>query len=190
MPLRGPQLAYYLKKRNPELYQRAREIKEKYGVTWNIAIAIARGETPPLPPLKTEDLSRRVEEIGSVVSELKERVSRVESTLTLLEELKSATQLLKFFEEFKRVLEDLSRRISRVENELALLELSSRDRAFTCRWIDENGYCTKWALREVLPNWRAREENMRGVRVYRLNVREQPLLCTGCLSYMSRERAL
>ena len=188
MPLRGPQLAYYLKKRNPELYQKAREVKEKYGVTWNIAIAIAKGEAPPLPPLKTEDLSKRVEEITSAISELREKVSRVESTLTLLEELKSVAQSLRIYEELKSVLEELSKRISRIESELTLLELSSRDKAATCRWIDESGYCTKWALREVLPGWRIREETIRGVKIYRINVKEHPILCLGCLSYISRER--
>jgi hypothetical protein len=44
MPLRGPQLAYYLKKRGPELYQKAREVKERYNVTWDEAFAILRGE--------------------------------------------------------------------------------------------------------------------------------------------------
>jgi hypothetical protein len=47
LPLRGPQLAYYLKKRNPELYQKAREIKERYNVTWDEAFAILRGEKKP-----------------------------------------------------------------------------------------------------------------------------------------------
>jgi len=187
MPLRGPQLAYYLKKRNPELYQRAREIKERYGVSWNIAIAIAKGEAPP-PPLKVEDLGRKVEEITSSIHELREKISRVESALALLEELKSTAQFSIPLEEFKKLLEELSTRISRIESELALLELSSRDKAFTCRWIDESGYCTKWALREVLPGWRVREEIIRGVKVYRLNVREQPTLCSGCLSYMPKER--
>jgi hypothetical protein len=47
LPLKGSQLAYYLKKRNPELYQKAREIKERYNVTWDEAFAILRGEKKP-----------------------------------------------------------------------------------------------------------------------------------------------
>jgi hypothetical protein len=39
LSLRGSKLAYYLKKRCPELYQRAREIRERYEVTWDKAIA-------------------------------------------------------------------------------------------------------------------------------------------------------
>jgi hypothetical protein len=35
-------LAYYLKKRNPELYRKAREIKERYNVTWDEAFAILK----------------------------------------------------------------------------------------------------------------------------------------------------
>jgi hypothetical protein len=47
MPLRGPQLAYYVKKRNPELYRKAREVKDRYNVTWDEAFAILRGEKKP-----------------------------------------------------------------------------------------------------------------------------------------------
>jgi hypothetical protein len=43
-PLKGPQLAYYLKKRNLELYQKAKEIKNRYNITCDDAFAILRGE--------------------------------------------------------------------------------------------------------------------------------------------------
>jgi hypothetical protein len=177
MPLRGPQLAYYLKKRNPDLYAKAKEIKEKYGVSWNIAIAIAKGESPPLPPVKTEDLSRSIRDLS-------ERISRVEA---LVERLEPGVAL--GVEELKKTIEEAYRRALRIESELALLELSSRERASTCKWISEDGYCTKWALRGVLPGWRVKEENIRGVKICRVSVKEHPLLCLGCLSYMLRERA-
>jgi hypothetical protein len=76
MPLKGPQLAYYLKKRNPELYQKAREVKERYNVTWDEAFAILRGEKP-LPTQLTitggetqatlNDVVKRVESLGKIV---------------------------------------------------------------------------------------------------------------------------
>jgi hypothetical protein len=69
MPLKGPQLAYYLKRRDPELYSRAREVKERYGLTWDAAIAIAKGEAPPPPPSKVEEL---LEELGEVKARLEE----------------------------------------------------------------------------------------------------------------------
>jgi len=77
MPLKGPQLAYYLKKRNPELYQKAREIKERYGVTWDEAFAILRGEKKP-PQVATtgsetqvilNDVVKKVESLEKGVSE-------------------------------------------------------------------------------------------------------------------------
>jgi hypothetical protein len=175
MPLRGPQLAYYLKKRNPDLYAKAREIKEKYGVSWNIAIAIAKGELPPLPPVKTEDFSHSIRDLS-------ERISRVEALVERLE-----PGVASGVEELKKTIEEAYRRALRIESELALLELSGRERANTCRWISEDGYCTKWALRGVLPGWRVKEENIRGVKIYRVSVKEHPLLCLGCLSYMLRE---
>jgi hypothetical protein len=49
-----------LKKRNPDLCTRAKKIKEKYGVPWNIAIVTAKGLSP-LPPVKTKDFSHMLE---------------------------------------------------------------------------------------------------------------------------------
>jgi hypothetical protein len=60
MPLKGPQLAYYLKKRDPELYEKAKTIKETYGLTWDTAIKIARGELPE--PLK-RDLASELDDL-------------------------------------------------------------------------------------------------------------------------------
>jgi hypothetical protein len=36
-----------MKRRNPELYRKAKELKERYGVTWDYAFAILRGEREP-----------------------------------------------------------------------------------------------------------------------------------------------
>ena len=41
MPMKGWQLAYYLKKKNPELYVKAKEIKEMLDCTWDTAIKLA-----------------------------------------------------------------------------------------------------------------------------------------------------
>jgi len=80
MPLRGSQLAFYLKKRNPELYEKAKRIKEEYNLTWDVAIAIARGESPlPVPS--------KVEEIIKVLEELKARVEFIEEFLKRFEGL-------------------------------------------------------------------------------------------------------
>jgi len=87
--LRGPQLAYYLKKRNPELYRKAKEIKERYNVTWDEAFAILRGEKKPPQVAVTgsethvtlNDVVKRVESIEKRVSEISEVIYFLEWNL-------------------------------------------------------------------------------------------------------------
>jgi hypothetical protein len=84
VPLRGSQIAYYLKKRNPKLYRRAREIKDRCNVTWDEAFAIVKGKKkPPTQAFATgagnevaindvvkrvEVLERRVNDFGKIVN--------------------------------------------------------------------------------------------------------------------------
>jgi chaperonin cofactor prefoldin len=82
MPLRGPQLAYYLKKRNPELYQKAKEIKEKYSVTWDEAFAILKSEKP-LPAQAAVIGS----EIRSTINDVVKRVEALEKRIKELDEV-------------------------------------------------------------------------------------------------------
>lgn len=87
--MRGPQLAYYLKKRNPELYRKAKEIKERYNVTWDEAFAILRGEKKPPQAAVTgsethvtlNDVVKRVESIEKRVSEISEVIYFLEWNL-------------------------------------------------------------------------------------------------------------
>jgi hypothetical protein len=82
LSLRGSKLAYYLKKRCPELYQRAREIRERYGVTWDKAIAIARGELPePQQSASIDAMVRDVEELKKDVAFIKSKLEDIEKKL-------------------------------------------------------------------------------------------------------------
>jgi hypothetical protein len=75
MPMKGPQRAYYLKRRDFKLYSRAREVKDRYGLTWDAAIAVARGEIPPPPPSRLEDLLRELEEVEARLGELERQAA-------------------------------------------------------------------------------------------------------------------
>jgi hypothetical protein len=75
MPLRGPQLAYYLKKKDPQLYEKAKTIKEKYDLTWDKAIKIARGELPE--PIKS-DLASELENLKAEIQKLKEALNWIQ----------------------------------------------------------------------------------------------------------------
>jgi chaperonin cofactor prefoldin len=81
-PLKGPQLAYYLKKRNPELYQKAKEIKEKYNVTWDEAFAILKSEKPLPKQAAVID-----SEIRSTINDVVKRVEALEKRIKELDEV-------------------------------------------------------------------------------------------------------
>lgn len=85
--LRGSKLAYYLKKRYPELYQRVREVKERYGVTWDTAAAIAFGVLPE--PSTTSGgvnaIAKSVEDLKAAVNELRTSLQDLQTAIKLLE---------------------------------------------------------------------------------------------------------
>jgi hypothetical protein len=84
LPLRGSQLAYYLKKRNPELYQRAKEIKDRYNVTWDEAFAILRGEKKP-PQVATTGGELQINDVVKKVESLEKRVSEFGKVFELID---------------------------------------------------------------------------------------------------------
>jgi len=131
MPLKGSKLAYYLKKRDPELYEKARRVKELYNLTWDAAIAIARGKQPPPPPSKLEELINSIEGIRA-------RVDAVESSLKKLSDLELRVRgLEKRVEVLEGILNELN------------IGLSRRFRLeYRCVHMDSEGYCIQWFWRE------------------------------------------
>jgi len=73
--MKGYQIAYILKKRNPQLYERAKTIKETYKLKWDEAIRIAKGEIPE--PMTLEDLIKRLEALEEAIK----TINDVKSTL-------------------------------------------------------------------------------------------------------------
>jgi hypothetical protein len=48
--LRGSKLAYHLRKCYPEAYRVVRKVRDRYGVSWDTAVAVASGSLqPPYP---------------------------------------------------------------------------------------------------------------------------------------------
>ena len=113
MPLRGSKLAYYLKKRDPELYERARDVKERYNLPWDEAIAIARGERPP-----PGDLESRVKLLEDEVRRLREELDRHEEIQAERFESPMVFMLLALHEH--RFKDDMR-----------------------CVYLDDEGYCTQ-----------------------------------------------
>ena len=157
--LRGSKLAYYLKKRYPELYQRVREVKERYGVTWNAAAAIVFGGLSE-PNASTTNTSSSVDAVAKSVEELKVAVNQLRSSL---QDLQSAVKLL----------------------EWSILPRFTVDR-FRCVYIDADGYCTLRDLSSPVPGLKLKEVETPSGKRYRINVYEHKLICAFCPFYKPR----
>jgi len=166
MPLRGPQLAYYMKKRNPGLYQKARELKERYGVTWDEAFAILRGEKP---------LPTQASSTGSgVQSTLDEVIRRVEA----LE--KRVSELGKFYTDLMAT----NTRLNSVVNMLSVgLDRRFRFKEYYCVSMDDEGYCKAFYWRSPLKGYKMKEVVEGGERRYYVNVKEHKWVCALCPRY-------
>jgi len=181
MPLKGSKLAYYLKKRNPELYEKARRIKELYNLTWDAAIAIAKGEAPPPPPSKLEEIAKSLEELRARVDSiegLEERIKELENSLRKLRS--SLTALEDALKGLKAEVEELVE----MRNELLLgLALRSR-KEYECKYMDSEGYCTQWVSRERIEGF---EMKCVSGMCY-INVLKHKWICTLCPAYTPRTR--
>jgi hypothetical protein len=85
MPLRGPQLAYYLKKRNPELYRKVKEVKDRYNVTWDEAFAILKGEKKPPTQVVATGSEIQISDVVKRVESLEKRVGEFGKVFELID---------------------------------------------------------------------------------------------------------
>jgi phage-related protein len=166
MPLRGPQLAYYMKKRDPELYRKAKELKEMYGVTWDEAFAILRGEKkPPTATITTgselqvtvNDVVKRVEALERRVSELGKLYTDLVATST---KLNSAVNMLS-----------------------AGLDRRFRFKEYYCVFIDDEGYCKAFYWTTPLKDYKMKEVVESGKKGYYVNVKIHRWFCALCPRY-------
>jgi hypothetical protein len=158
MPLRGPQLAYYIKKRDPELYKKAKEVKDRYNVTWDEAFAIVRGEE--VPP--TQSAAG-----GGVQSALDDVVRRVEALEGRVDEL------VKLYTDLITTVNILSIGLSR--------RFKFED--YYCVSMDSEGYCRAFYWRVPLKGYKVEEVVEGGERRYYVNVKEHKWVCALCPAY-------
>jgi hypothetical protein len=158
MPLKGSQLAYYLKKRNPELYQKAKEIKERYNVTWDEAFAILRGEKKP--PTQTSAIGS---EIQSAISEVVERVESLEKRVVELGNLYTIINMLVI---------GLNRRFNFEK--------------YRCIYMDSEGFCRGFYWTTPLKGYKMREVVEGVEKRYYINVGEHRWVCALCSAYTSK----
>jgi hypothetical protein len=156
--LRGSKLAYYLKKRYPEVYQRVREVRDRYGVTWDAAVAIVFGDLPE--PCSSTTSSGVVDAVVRSVEDLKTAVNGLRASF---QDLQTAIKLL----------------------EWSILPRFTVDR-FRCAYIDGDGFCTLRDLLVPVPGLRLKEVDTPGGKRYRINVYEHKLICAFCPFYKPR----
>jgi len=169
MPLRGPQLAYYMKKRNPELYRKARELKERYGATWDEAFAILRGEKP-LPTQATATGS----EVQSTLDEVVRRVEALENVVSGLRS--SYTNLL-----------TNNLRLNSIANMLSMgLDRRFKFKEYYCVFMDGEGYCKCFYWTAPLKDCKMREVVEDGEKRYYINVKVHRWVCALCPNYIPK----
>jgi hypothetical protein len=187
MPATGAQLAYLLKRRNPELYQKALEVKQRYGSRWDDAIAIAKGLKEP--PQTIED---RLSKLKSTMEKLHKEVETLAKLKAEVEALNAGftTSRPRIDKLEKRLetcgLERLSEDV-RYLRTLAFRLLESLDLRFmpqhgtTCIHMDGRGYCTQWRWSEPKT-----ELDLQDGEKYILNVGKYKLICAFCPHYTPR----
>ena len=157
--LRGSKLAYYLKKRYPELYQRVREVKERYGVTWDTAASIVFGVLPE-PCTSSTSTSSSVDVVVKSVEDLKAAVDDLRSSI---QNIQIAISLL----------------------EWSILPRFIVDK-FRCVYIDDDGFCTLRDFSLPVPGLKLKEVETPSGKRYRIDVYMHKLICAFCPFYKPR----
>jgi hypothetical protein len=170
VPLKGPQLAYYMKRRNPELYRKAKELKERYGVTWDYAFAILRGEREPPPQAIATGGEIQVSDVVKRVEALEKRVGELG---------KHYTNLLAN-----------SIRLSAIVNMLSMgLDRRFNFEEYRCTYMDGEGYCKLFYWAAPLKDYETKEVVESGEKRYYMNVKVHRWVCALCPKYTPKHLA-
>jgi hypothetical protein len=162
--LRGSKLAYYLKKRYPEVYQRVREVRDRYGVTWDTAAAIASGVLPEPCSSTTSTSSSTGSAVARSVEELKAAVNELRASL---QDLQIAVKLLEWGISPRFTVDKLK-----------------------CAYIDDDGYCTSRDLPAPVAGLRLKVVETPSGKRYRIDVYMHKLICALCPFYKPRGESL
>jgi len=117
---------------------------------------------------------RPIEELRGWLSKMDERLSKVEGSIKAL----------------RAEVREVASRVDSLDDKVGWIERSVarrlRDDWAGCRYVDEEGYCTRWYWQGRVEGWDMREGFEEGKTVYHLNVRKHPLICTACPGYERR----
>jgi len=104
-----------------------------------------------------------------------------------------ADQLNKTSQTVKKLTEDLQK----IQNSIKIIQMSAkrrvRDDTEGCAYISPDGFCSGWThsrrIYEIEQKEDIIEEKVLRKKVYRDNVKKNPLICSSCPSYTKRTNA-
>jgi transcriptional regulator with XRE-family HTH domain len=158
-----------------------REIAEKLGCSvYKVHELISEHESPR-PRLK------QVAELADRLSALEAQVSKLQS---LLSNVKMLEDLAGEVSKLRKEVEGFDQRFKELADSISWIRRSTQRRLMEghigCKWLDRDGYCTRWHWDEEVKGWNMRPDIVEGRTVYRLNVKKHPLICTACPVYEPR----
>jgi DNA repair exonuclease SbcCD ATPase subunit len=133
------------------------------------------------------ELARMVDELGRRVGELNAKLSELELRLSQLKPLEDISKVVR---DLRGDVDSLSTRILELEDAMDLIRVSASRRLrgrSECVYVDRSGYCTMWYWGSKVEGWDMREDVSGGRKIYHLNVRKHPLICTSCPTYKPKQ---
>ena len=165
-----------------------REIARELGCSvFKVYQLISPYESPRSRIRQVVELARMVDELSKRVNELNAKLSELEHRLS---QLKPLEDMSKTVDDLKGSVDSLSTRILELEDAMDWISKSVSRRLRgrrKCTYIDGNGYCTLWYWGSRVEGWDMREDVSGGRKVYYLNVRRHPLICTSCPTYKPKQ---
>jgi len=165
-----------------------REIARELGCSvFKVYQLISPYESPRSRIRQVLELARMVDELGRRVDELNAKLGELERRLSQLKPLEDLSRVV---QDLRGDVDSLSTRILELEYDMDLIResVSRRHRGSSeCVYVDRDGYCTMWYWMGKVEGWDMREGVSRGRKIYYLNVRKHPLICTSCPTYKPRQ---
>jgi transcriptional regulator with XRE-family HTH domain len=165
-----------------------REIARELGCSvFKVHQLISPYESPRSRIRQVLELARMVDELGRRVGELSAKLGELEHRLSQLKPLEDVSKVV---HALRGDVDRLSTRILELEDAMDLIResVSRRLRGRSeCVYVDRSGYCTMWRWMGKVEGWDMREDVSGGRKVYYLNVRKHPLVCTSCPTYKPKQ---
>jgi predicted transcriptional regulator len=165
-----------------------REIARELGCSvFKVYQLISSYESPRSRIKQVHELARMVDELGRRVSELNAKLGELEHRLS---QLKPLEDISKVIHDLRGDVDSLSTHILELEDAMDWIRRSVSRRLkgrSECMYIDKDGYCTMWYWGSKVEGWDMREDVSEGRKIYHLNVRRHPLVCTSCPTYKPKQ---